>query len=152
NREDAREAAAQLLALVDDFPFATADHTAVWLAALLTVLARPAVDGPTPLFLFEAPAPGSGKTLLVELVGLIATGRVAAVSELPDENDEVRKSIASILLEGERLVHFDNAGGNFGCKALDAALTGTTYRARVLGHTRRVELPIDTVFMASGNN
>jgi hypothetical protein len=152
-QEDARRAARDLLALVDEFPFATPDHAAVWLAAVLTVLARPAIAGPCPLFLFEAPTAGSGKTLLAELVGLITTGREAAVSELSDDNEEVRKTITSILLEGERLVLFDNAGGSFGCKALDAAITGTTYKGRILGQTKRTqEIPVDTVWMASGNN
>jgi hypothetical protein len=81
-QEDAKTAAKDLLALVDEFPFATDDHKAVWLAAVLTVLARPAIAGPCPLFLFEAPAAGSGKTLLAELVGLVATGREVAVSEV----------------------------------------------------------------------
>src|SRR5262249_32943208 len=38
-------------------------------------------------------------------------------------------------------------------KALDAALTGTTYQGRILGQSRRTApLPIHTVFMVSGNN
>ena len=127
-QEDARKAAAELLALVAEFPFVSLVHALVWLAAVLTVLARAAIRGPCPLFLFEAPAAGSGKSLLAELVGLITTGREAAVSELSDDNEEVRKTITCILLEAERLVLFDNASGAFGCKALDAALTGTTYK------------------------
>jgi hypothetical protein len=151
-REHARQAAGLLLSLVDEFPF-VAGHQTVWLAAILTMLGKPAVNGPCPMFLFEAPSPGSGKTLLAELVGLITTGREAPVSELPGDNEEVRKAIASILLEGERVVLFDNATGTFGCQALDAALTGTTYKARILGKTERTpELTIDTVFMATGNN
>jgi hypothetical protein len=151
-QEDARRAARDLLALVDEFPFVNDDHKAVWLAAVLTVLARPAIAGPCPLFLFEAPAAGSGKTLLAELVGLISTGREVSVSELSDDNEEVRKSITAILLEGERLVLLDNASGGFGCKALDAAITGTTYKGRILGKTKRTpEIPIDTIWMASGN-
>jgi hypothetical protein len=152
-RDDARRAADELLALVDDFPFAGPEHAAAWLAAVLTVLARPAVIGPCPLFLFDAPAPGSGKTLLAMLVGLITTGRDVPVSELSDENEEVRKTLTAILLEGDRVVLFDNAAGSFGCKALDAVLTGTTCRGRILGQTKRTpEIPVGTVFLASGNN
>ena len=115
--------------------------------------ARPAVLGPCPLFLFDAPTPGSGKTLLAELVGLINTGRETSISELSDDNEEVRKAITAILLEGDRVILFDNAAGAFGCKALDAALTGTTYQGRILGQSRRTApLPVSTVFMASGNN
>jgi hypothetical protein len=80
--DDARRAAALLLGLVAEFPFASEDHKAAWLSAVLTVPARPAIKGPCPGFLFDAPMPGSGKTLLAELVGLIGTGRALPISEL----------------------------------------------------------------------
>jgi hypothetical protein len=63
-REDAARAADTLMALVEEFPFEDNAHAAAWLAAVLTVPARPAVLGPCPLIVFDAPAPGSGKTLL----------------------------------------------------------------------------------------
>src|SRR5262249_10259865 len=66
----AQNAAGVLLDLVDEFEFAGDAHKAAWLAALLTVLARPAIDGPCPLFLFEAAAAGTGKTLLAEINGI----------------------------------------------------------------------------------
>lgn len=152
-REDAIAAAARLLDLVIDFPFTGPAHRAAWLAALLTVFARAAILGPVPLFLFEASTAGSGKTLLAELVGLIFAGRDLAVSELANDNEEVRKALTAILLEGDRVVLLDNAGGVFGCPALDAILTSTTFKGRILGRTQRTpELPVSTVFMASGNN
>jgi hypothetical protein len=105
------------------------------------------------LFLFEAASAGSGKTLLCEIIGLIATGRELPVSELPGDNEEVRKAITAILLEGERLVLLDNAAATFGCSALDAALTSTTYKGRILGRSKRTtDLPADTVWFATGNN
>ena len=51
-------------------PVSDADLSA-WLSCLLTVLARHAFEGPTPLHLFEANKAGTGKTLLAELVPLI---------------------------------------------------------------------------------
>src|SRR5262249_50093017 len=96
-RDDARRAAALLLALVTDFPFAAmadsegradggAAHRAAWLAAVLTVLVRFAIDGPVPLFVLDATTPGSGKTLLAELVALIAFGR--ALARTPYSEDD----------------------------------------------------------------
>src|SRR5262249_21174909 len=126
-----------LLFLVEEFPVEDNSHLAAWLAAVLTVLARPAIDGPCPLFLFEAPTPGSGKSLLAELVGLITTGRETPVSEVSDDNEEVRKSLTAIILEGERVVNLDNAAGSFGWKSLDQVLTGTIYKGRLLGKTKR---------------
>jgi putative DNA primase/helicase len=151
--EDARRAVDVLYDLIADFPFLDACHRAVWLAAFLTVLGRPAVEGPTPLFLFDATTAGSGKTLLVKLIAMIATGREPAVSGLSDNNEETRKNITAIALAGERLVLLDNASEGFGCKALDAALTATVWRDRILGHSKRTgDMPLTTVWTATGNN
>ncbi|MBV8608162.1 MAG: PriCT-2 domain-containing protein, partial [Singulisphaera sp.] len=81
--EDARAAAQRLLDLVVDFPFARPEgdeeeespHKYAWLASLLTVLCRSAIDGPCPLFLFTANTAASGKTKLCDINALIATGR-----------------------------------------------------------------------------
>jgi hypothetical protein len=162
--DDARRAAAELLALVEDFPFAEmtdakgvsdhgATHRSAWLASVLTVLARFAIDGPTPLTVFDATTPGSGKTLLAELVSRISTGRSMPRTAYPDDDEEMRKRITSIALEGDRLVLIDNIATTFGGSALDAALTGTTWRDRILGRNEMTaELPLHAVWFGSGNN
>ncbi len=153
SKDDARRAVKVFDDLVSEFPFVGGEHRAVWLAGLLTVFARAAFTGPAPLFLFEASAAGSGKTLLVEVNGIITMGREPPVSELSNDNEEVRKAITSILLEGERMVLLDNAHAYLGCAALDAVLTATSLKGRVLGKTQRTaDLPADTVWFASGNN
>src|SRR5262249_52451921 len=50
-RAEAGRAAGLLLDLVSQFPFVGDAHRGAWLAALLTAFARPAIAGPTPLFL-----------------------------------------------------------------------------------------------------
>ena len=151
--EDARRACDDIMGLVSEFPVEDNCNLATWLAAVLTVLARPAIDGPCPLLLFDAPTPGTGKTMLAELVGLITNGRETSVTELSDDNEEVRKAIVAILLAGDSVINFDNVTGAFGCKSLDAALTGTTYHGRILGRSQMTsEMRINTVFLASGNN
>jgi hypothetical protein len=153
SREDARRVALLLYDVVEEFPFLDDNHKAVWLAALLTLLARPAVEGPTPLFLFDAATAGSGKTLLTKVIGLVATGREPAVSGLSDDNEEMRKTITAIALEGERMVLLDNASGAFGCRALDEALTSTSWRDRILGQSKRTgEMPLTACWFATGNN
>ena len=74
SQAEARAAAERLHTLVRDFPF-HGNGWAVWLAALLTVLARFLIDGAVPMFLFEANVSGAGKTLLCDLIALIVTGR-----------------------------------------------------------------------------
>ena len=154
-REEATAATTQIFDLVKDFPFLDRDHRAAWLAALLTPLARFALPGPCPLFLFDANQARTGKTKLVDVVSLLATGRLVARTAFPATDEEMDKRILAIALAGFRMILFDNIemGANFGSAALDAALTGTTYSGRVLGASKwATDLPLTTVFYASGNN
>jgi hypothetical protein len=148
--------AAAILELLDDFPFAGCEHKAAWLAGLLSPLARFAFSGPCPLFMLEASAAGSGKSMLGDIIAIITTGRNMARGSYPEDDDtEMRKAITSIALAGDRLIMFDNIaeGGIFGCAALDRALTGETWKDRILGRSEMTpELPLHTVFYATGNN
>jgi hypothetical protein len=149
---DAAAAAAELLDLVVDFPFASDAHRAAWLAAVLTPLARYAFRGPSPLFVMDANVRGAGKTLLVDLVGEIVSGReIARTPQAPDENEEIKR-ITAIALDGTRMVLIDNISRPLGSSALDAVLTGTAWSERILGRSERVDLPLLTVWYASGNN
>ena len=87
-QEDARRALAELAEVFADFPYASDESRAVPLAALLTILGRPAIRGNTPLFVFEASTRGSGKTLQVDSIATIATGRRTSKATWPGNNDE----------------------------------------------------------------
>lgn len=153
SKDQAIRATRDLIELVVDFPFATDNDRAAWLAALLTPLARPAIAGPCPLFMFDATTPGSGKTLLCDLIAILNTGRPMARTAYPDSDEEMRKRITSIALAGDRLMLLDNIATTFGGSALDAALTGLTWRDRNLGRLEMTpELPLVTTWFASGNN
>jgi hypothetical protein len=150
---DARAAAVELLDLVVDFPFAGPAHRASWLAATLTPFARFAIDGPCPLFLFDAPASGSGKTLLCDTIAYLRTGREIARKDYPDCNVEMRKAITAIALAADPIVLLDNVASTFGGSALDAMLTARTWKDRLLGVSQMSpELPLITVWFATGNN
>lgn len=151
-RADARTALALLTDLVSDFPFAGEAQRAAWLAMLLTVPARPAIDGPTPLGLLEATQRGSGKTLLADAISWIVTGAEASRRVAPKTREEWDKVLFSILLAGDPLVLFDNVTTMLSSDALDAVLTGTTYAQRLLGVSEERRVAIRTVFLASANN
>ncbi len=160
-REDAGRAAAEVLAVVADFPFAMigndggAGHRAAYLASLLTPLARFAIDGPCPLFLVDANVSGAGKSKLCDIAAIVATGREAARTSYPDSDEEMRKQILAIAVEGDGLILIDNVktGVALGGAALNAALTATTIKGRILGKTEMTrEVPIHAVWYATGNN
>ena len=151
-RENALRAVDSLLDVVADFPFAKPEHRAAWLAYLLTALARFAFGGPAPLFLVDANIRGSGKSLLCDLVSLIVTGREMSRMSNPKDDDECRKRITALALAGDTLCLIDNIIGGLGCASLDAALTATVWKDRVLGASEIVELPLLVTWSATGNN
>jgi hypothetical protein len=141
-----------LLEVVADFPFERDSHRAAWLAGLLTPLARFAFKGPAPLFLVDSNVRGAGKGLLLDTISRIVTGERFVVATYTNDHDEMRKRITSLALAGDRFVLFDNLAGKFGDPVLDAALTGVTWKDRVLGVNRTMEAPLYMTWFATGNN
>jgi hypothetical protein len=151
-RDDALAARDSQLAVVADFPFERDVHRAAWLAALLTPLARFAFAGPAPLFLVDANIRAAGKGLLLDVISRIVTGERFTIATYTEDDEELRKRITSLVMAGDRLVLFDNLAGSFGSPILDAALTGTAWRDRVLGGNRMAEGPLYMTWYATGNN
>lgn len=152
---DARAAALHLFDLVSEFDFATLAHASAWLCALLTVVGRFAFRGSTPLVLLDASTPGSGKTMLVDLISAIAFGRQASRCAWSMQDEEVRKTITATAMAGDRMLLFDNVpnGGVLQSAALDAALTSDgRWSSRILGTMDKYDGPLPTVFFATGNN
>ncbi len=152
-RGDAIAAAQCLLDLIGEFPM---DGTArsAWLAALLTVVARSAIDGCVPLVLIDANLPGIGKTLAAQVIGVLAFGRDLAALTWPGKADEQRKLMFSIALSGMRVALLDNQDANtpLSGAALDAALTTGISVDRALGTNTMPSAKFDTVLIATGNN
>lgn len=149
---DANTALDTLLEVICDFPFEAREHQSAWLAALLTPLARFAFRGPAPLFLVDANVRGAGKSLLVQIISMIVTGREAPVSSYSRDAEEMRKKITTIVLFGERLAVLDNISGSLGDDVLDRALTCSRWTDRLLGRNDRIDLPMTTTWYATGNN
>ena len=153
DQDEAVEAARKLLEVVADFPFENDDHRAAWLAALLTPFGRPAYPGPAPLMLIDKNVHGAGGSLLADLVGLIVTGRDMSRAVNPRDDEEMRKRITASALAGDELLLVDNVTGTLGGASLNAALTGTTWRDRILGESEMTAaLPLVATWFATSNN
>jgi hypothetical protein len=148
----ADEALALLEDVFGDFPFAEPDagraHT---LSMLLQPFIRPLVRGPTPLYLIDAPARGTGKGLLSEVMALITSGRPAPVMSQPRDGDELEKRITTVLLEGRPIVFWDNVT-QLKSPHLAATLTAEVWQGRILGKSELVSVPNRAVWLATGNN
>jgi len=134
-----------------EFPFVAPVDRGVFLAALLTAINRPAL--PTaPGFLLDAPAAGSGKTLLATCLALLAGEPSPSMIPPADTEEEWRKRITAFLRHGDRVMVLDNLVGNFSTATLCALLTAERFRDRVLGSSTTVEFPVSALVLASGNN
>lgn len=152
-RKEALAARDIILDLVQDFPFVNDVARSAWLSMLLTLIGRPAIDGGCPMFCYSANIRGSGKTKLCMLVGLIVFGRDIGTKTLPRDEEETRKVLTSVAIEGQPAYLFDNVKGLIGNTPLDAALTAETWTDRILGKSETTgDLPWRTVLMATGNN
>ena len=58
----------------------------------------------------------------------------------------------ALAIEGAALILVDNIEGQFGSKALAAALTSMTWKDRVLGLSETREAPLSAVWLLTGNN
>jgi len=150
--QEIQEALGYLIEIICDFPFVADSDRANALGLMFTLPLRPAITGNVPMAAITAPAPGTGKGLLIDVVALLATGKVAAMAGFPRDDDEMRKAITARLLAGDHLIVFDNVEMPLWGPSLSRALTCTTWEDRILGKSATVHLPQRAVWIANGNN
>jgi hypothetical protein len=156
NKRDAVSAIGVLKELIKGFPFVeTTKHEspsrAVALSAILTALVRRSLHS-APLHASSAPTPGTGKTLLWDMVGRIATGRPLAAISQGRTQEEDEKRIFTVLLEGAPVVLIDNVAHPIGGEAICTVLTEPFYRGRILGESRSAQVATNALWLATGNN
>ena len=115
-----REAVEVLLRLTDQFEWEVAEldcdlrvkpGQAGFIAYLLTLVARPAIDGPVPAFVFNATAMGAGKTLLSKTANIIASGAEPSMTDAAQGDrtgEELRKMLISFGASGSQSILLDN--------------------------------------------
>jgi len=155
-QKHAREAASFISnELLGDFPFVDQASMANAIAALLTPIVRHVIDGPAPAAVNTATKAGTGKTMLNEIIGMVATGSWMAMLSPPmkrDSDEEWSKIITSILLKGATTACFDNCDGLLKAPALASVLTAKIYSGRILGKSKTPEIPVNISFFINGNN
>jgi DNA polymerase I-like protein with 3'-5' exonuclease and polymerase domains len=150
--EDVEHSVALLKELYIDFPFVDESSFANMLALTMTPILRPAYTGPTPLAVIDKPSPGTGASLLSEVVCAIATAQPAAMMSPPDNDEETRKQVTAVLRTGRPIIVIDNLGSELKNASWSRVLTSTTWEDRILGHSRVATLPQRSTWITSGNN
>jgi hypothetical protein len=152
SRKEREAALALLLEAIGEFPYVDEADLANGLALLLTPFLRPAIKRHVPLALLDAPKPGTGKGLFSDVLAIIATGTSSAILTMSESEEELQKSITSLLIEGTTIITIDNITGRLQSKHLEAVLTADWWRGRVLGQSKMVLVPQRATWLATGNN
>jgi putative DNA primase/helicase len=138
--------------LLSTFPFVEEADRSVALSAMLSVLDRRAVEA-APMHNFSAPVAGSGKTKLVDMCGMLATGQRAPVLDQSKDDTEFDKRLVAALLRGGAIVSIDNVDRPLDSALLCQALTSSgMLQLRALGSSRDFDVPNMAMFFANGNN
>lgn len=154
-QDNARWAFGFLSEVFTDFPYVNRAHRSVPIAVILTLIARPAILGSVPAFLFDASTRGSGKTLQTDAIAMIATGRGAPRMNYTSDEIELEKILGGYALNGSPFICLDNVPTMrpFGGGPLDRCITARdNVDLRILGKTRVLTLPWRAAVMATGNN
>jgi len=151
---DAQSALLEVMEPFQGFPFSdTEGHTdeAVLFTALMTGFVRPSL--PTaPMFGFNAPVAGSGKSLLVDLISLITHGRIAAVISPGKTEEELEKRLGAALIAGDAVISLDNCNDTLQGAFLCQTVSQERVKTRILGKSINAEVSTKTLIVATGNN
>lgn len=140
-----------LRGVIETFPFVTGADRAVALSGMLTATIRRSLPA-APMHGFNAPTAGSGKSLLVDIASMIASGRPAAVIAQGKTEEEMEKRLGATLIAGDPLISIDNCEIGLGGELLCQVLTQPMLKVRLLGKSLNIEVPSTAMVFATGNN
>ncbi len=154
SRDDALAALGKLTSLLAEFAFSGGSDSAsrsVAISAIVTAAVRAALRT-APLHAANAAKAGSGKTELMQIVPRIVLGRAAPTLPVSGDEEEIRKTLLTILVCGDQIALLDNIEKPLESAALCAAITSETYTDRLLGSSTRATVGTRCMLLATGNH
>jgi hypothetical protein len=151
-REDALKALALLEDLLCESPFVNEASKSVALSGLITPVVRGAMPV-VPMHASSAPAAGTGKSFLWDMVAAISIGQRRIPVIAAGDEEETEKRLGGILLTGQPLISIDNVNRELKGEFLAQAIEQQFLDLRPLGASKivRVEAGSTTIF-CTGNN
>jgi hypothetical protein len=150
-KDEAIRALEVLKAPLSEFLFTDNPSRSVPLSGNLTATIRRSL--PTaPLHSYTAPVAGSGKSMLVDIASIIASGHEAPVITPGETKEESEKRLGSQLLAGDAVISFDNCDGPLSSALLCQTLTQANVKIRILGKSETPTVPNNALIFANGNN
>jgi hypothetical protein len=104
-----------------------------------------------PLFGFTAPMARTGKSLLVDVISILPTGRAMPVKSQGKNEEEFEKRLGGSLLAADLCISIDCSrplSGDMLCQAL----TQDEVDVRLLGHSLNIKTATIATIFANGNN
>src|SRR5690606_18202855 len=149
--EEARVALEVLKRPFREVRFDSDPHRSVALAAVMTALVRRMFSA-APLFAIDAPTAGSGKSLLSEIICIIATGHKPAMMSQGKSDEENEKRLSSVLMAGDPVIVIDNCDRPIEGDFLCTMLSQEKVKPRILGRSEVANVPTGSLVVATGNN
>ena len=141
---------------LSDFPFKDYSDLCNTIALLITMLIRPALpEGELPpLFIITANSQGAGKSTLAQILSAVILGEGAGSTQLPTNEEEIRKAIGAELLIGTEVVVLDNITEQVivASSSLASAISEPTIRFRILGKSKMIHADNTATYILTGNN
>lgn len=150
-RADAEVALDFLKMPFKDFPFVNDASCAVALSAALTILVRRTLRS-APAHGATAPTMATGKTLLLNTVSMIGTGREPSFMSQGKDGEEDEKRFLAALMKQDSMLVIDNISRDVEGDALCTILTESQWQCRRLGASENVTVPTNCLIAMSGNN
>lgn len=151
DRVAAQAAIAKLFAPMRNFPYVDASDKAAALALMVTSVIRSSLDR-SPMFVVSAPAAGSGKSLLVDMAAVLATGCPACVITPTQDEVELEKRLGASALAGDAVMSIDNVTHPLRSDQLCQLLSQEEISVRILGRSENVRIASTALICATGNN
>jgi putative DNA primase/helicase len=150
-RDDALIGRDRLLRLFHTLDFQSEKDRAVAVSLVLTRLARVGMST-APLHAFDAPTAGSGKSMIVDIASILATGERAIVFAQGPNLEEFEKRLSVQVMMGRQIIAIDNITSDLDGDLLNQCLTQEKVDLRILGESRVVTARCAPVIAATGNN
>ena len=150
SQTDAKHALELLNGLLDEFPFVGCVDRAVALSGLITPVVRGAITV-APMVAVRATTAGTGKSFLVDIASVIATGRICPVASASEDPNETEKRLVGLLLAGYPIISLDNVNGELGGDLLCQAVERPLVLVRKLGGSDMFEIESRATLYGTGN-
>ena len=149
---DVKRAKETIAEILCDFPFIGESEMANAVSLYLSRFVCGMISGPVPVYIIEAPSPGTGKTLLAQVLAYPPTGKIIEAMGEGRNDEEMRKRITAKLMNFPNFVFIDNIQHQIAYSSLASAITAGQWEDRIIGESRTVVVPVNSTWILTGNN